>query len=432
MAVTIKSIDAIEALDSRGNPTVSVEVVLSDMSRGHVTVPSGVSTGEFEAAELRDADIERFGGKGVISAVKNVNDEIAPKLIGVDPFNQSEVDSVLIELDGTENKSRLGANAVLGVSFGIALAAADSLDEEMFRYLADQEDYILPSPLVNVINGGAHADNGLDVQEFQLVPVGAESFSHAVRICSEIFHALGELLHDDGYQTSVGDEGGYAPRFETMELAFDFLMRAIEKANYSAGDEVAIGLDIAASELVEAEDEKYFYRFVRSSGKRYTSADLIGLYEEWMAYYPIVSIEDGLGENDWYGWKDLTDRLGSKVQLVGDDLFATNASRLTQGIQTGIANSVIVKPNQIGTLTETLEVIKLAKEAKYRNIISHRSGESIDSFIADLAVASGAGQIKTGSMSRGERIAKYNRLLWIEHKLGDRAQFSNVFKNYVR
>jgi enolase len=334
---------------------------------------------------------------------------------------------VLIEMDGTPNKAKLGANAILGVSIAVAQAAAASDKKELFEYLGGEQATVLPVPLVNVINGGAHADNSLDVQEFMLVPHGANNFSHAIQMSAEIFHALGGLLKDDGYSTGVGDEGGYAPRFESMEMAFDFLLRAIERAGYEPGSTVSLALDVAASELVDEKNGSTTYHFKKSSGEKYSSSELISIYEDWVNRFPIVSIEDGLSENDWKGWAEITNRLGSKIQLVGDDLFVTNPERIKRGISENTANSVLIKLNQIGTLTETIAAINTAKKAGYTNVISHRSGETSDYTISDLAVGVNAGQIKTGSMCRGERIAKYNRLLWIENALGDRATYKNPF-----
>lgn len=428
MKRAIQSITAIQVLDSRGNPTVSVRAVLEDGSYGLASVPSGASTGEFEAVELRDGDHQYYRGKGVLKAVENVNSQIAKALKGKDATNQAEIDRQLLALDGTPNKQNLGANAILGVSLAVARAAAASSGTELFQYLGGDKATLLPVPLVNVINGGAHANNSLDIQEFMIVPVGAPTFSEAVRMSAEIFHALGALLKDDGYNTGVGDEGGYAPRLESMELAFDFLLRAIERAGFRPGEEIALALDVAASELIRENPEgDVSYVFAKSDGATYSSSELISLYEDWIGKYPLVSIEDGLGENDWTGWKELTDRLGAKVQLVGDDLFVTNSERITRGINEGIANSVLIKLNQIGSLTETLAAIETAASNSYTNVISHRSGETADATIADLAVATLAGQIKTGSMCRGERTEKYNRLLWIEHMLGSKATYTNPF-----
>lgn len=424
----IKSLAAIQILDSRGNPTVSVKVELEDGSLGHASVPSGASTGEFEAVELRDGDTAIYRGKGVQRAVANVNGAIANAVCGMDARDQGKLDATLIELDGTPNKGELGANAILGVSLAVAHAAAKSAGQELYEYLGGGAGVLLPVPLVNVINGGAHANNSLDIQEFMIVPVGAPSFSEAMRVSAEIFHALGALLKDDGYNTGVGDEGGYAPRLESLETAFEFLLRAIERAGYRPGEDVAFALDVAASELIEGSPENgYNYVFAKGDGAQRSAEELVDLYEGWLEKYPIVSIEDGLGENDWDGWATLTKRLGNKMQLVGDDLFVTNVERIERGIRDGVANSVLIKLNQIGSLSETLSAIETAKGASFTNVISHRSGETSDATIADLAVALNAGQIKTGSMCRGERIAKYNRLLWIEKSLGEKAVYRSPF-----
>lgn len=425
---TIKSLRAIQILDSRGNPTVSVKVCLEDGSTGLASVPSGASTGEFEAVELRDGETSVYRGKGVQRAVANVNGPIAEAVIGLDARDQGRLDATLVDLDGTPNKGQLGANAILGVSLAVAHAAARSANQELFEYLGGGAGIVLPVPLVNVINGGAHANNSLDIQEFMIVPKGAPSFSEAVRMSAEVFHALGALLKDDGYETGVGDEGGYAPRLESLETAFDFLLRAIERAGYQPGEQIALALDVAASELIEGNpDDGYRYVFAKGDGAQRSAEELVDLYEQWLERYPIVSIEDGLGENDWEGWRTLTERLGNRIQLVGDDLFVTNAERINRGISEGVANSVLIKLNQIGSLSETLSAIETARGASFTNVISHRSGETSDSTIADLSVAVNAGQIKTGSMCRGERIAKYNRLLWIEQVLGDRAIYRSPF-----
>ena len=428
MSSKIREIDAVQILDSRGNPTISVAVTLEDGTRALAAVPSGASTGEFEAVELRDGDTTRYRGKGVTKAVQNVRSVIREALIGTDALDQRALDQALCKLDGTENKSRLGANAILGVSLAAAHAAAASCKQELFQYLARGKDLFLPVPLVNVINGGAHANNSLDIQEFMIVPHGASSFSEAIRMSAEIFHALGGLLKNDGYDTGVGDEGGYAPRFESLEMAFEFLLRAIEKAGYKAGEQVALALDVAASELVDTSDGSIKYRFSKSEAGTFTPSELISLYEKWVNKYPLVSIEDGLGENDWEGWKELTTRLGSKCQLVGDDLFVTNTARLSRGIEQGIGNSILIKVNQIGTLTETLDAIDMGRKANYTSIMSHRSGETGDTTISDLAVALSTKQIKTGSMCRADRTEKYNRLLWIEHMLGNGAHYESPFK----
>ena len=383
---------------------------------------------EFEAVELRDGDGSCYRGKGVLQAVRNVNTIIAEAVSGLDAGDQPALDATLLELDGTPNKAKLGANAILGVSLAVAKAAAASRGAELYQYLGGSVATLLPVPMVNVINGGAHANNSLDIQEFMIVPHGAPTFSEAMRYSTETFHALGGLLQDDGYHTGVGDEGGYAPRFESMEMAFDFLLRAIERAGYKPGEQISLALDVASSEMiVSGSDDVAKYHFAKSDGETRSSADMIALYSDWMDKYPIVSIEDGLGENDWQGWADLTAALGDKVQLVGDDLFVTNPQRIERGIEGNVANSVLVKLNQIGSLTETLAAMETATGASYTNVISHRSGETADATISDLAVATNAGQIKTGSMCRGERVAKYNRLLWIESQLGDSAEYRSPY-----
>ncbi len=414
----ITEIHAREILDSRGNPTVEVEVVLESGGFGRAAVPSGASTGTREAVELRDGDSKRYGGKGVRQAVKNVIEVIAPELEGTEAAEQAAVDRILLELDGTPNKSALGANALLGVSLAVARAAADEAGLPLYQYLGGAGARLLPVPLMNVLNGGAHADNGLDLQEFMLVPAGAQSFSAALRTGAEIFHTLKVLLRDKGFSTGVGDEGGFAPALGSNTAALDFLLQAIERAGYRPGEDVLLALDPAASEFFHGKR----YRF-RAEGKERTSEEMVAFYESLLDRYPICSIEDGLAEQDWDGWVALTRRLGSRVQLVGDDIFVTNPAILQAGIDKGVANAVLIKVNQIGTLTETLEAIELAKRAGYGTIISHRSGETEDTFIADLAVAVNAGQIKTGSLARGERTAKYNQLLRIEEELGEAASW---------
>jgi len=409
----IRTVHAREVLDSRGNPTVEVEVWLESGAFGRAIVPSGASTGKREAVELRDEDESRYLGKGVRRAVRNVNETIAPELEGIEASQQPDVDQALLELDGTPNKSGLGANALLGVSLATARAAADDAGLPLFQYLGGPGARLLPVPLMNVINGGVHADSGLDIQEFMIVPAGAGSFGEALRMGAEIFHTLKKLLKDKGLGTSVGDEGGFAPALGGNEAALDFLMRAIERAGYRPGEEVWLALDPAASEF----GERGRYR-LRADRTEKSSEEMVQLYESLLTRYPICSIEDGLGEDDWDGWDTLTRRLGGRVQLVGDDIFVTNPAILQEGIRKGIANAILVKLNQIGTLTETLETVELAKRAGYGTIISHRSGETEDAFVADLAVAVNAGQIKTGSLSRGERTAKYNQLLRIEEELG--------------
>ena len=408
----IKSVKAFECLDSRGFPTVGVSVTLADGTVGSAMVPSGASTGEYEAHELRDEQTDRYLGKGVLKAVENVNEIIAPALIGEDGLSLAAIDNKMIALDGTENKTRLGANAILGVSLATAHVGANHLGIPLFKYLGGSHAHRLPIPLVNVINGGAHAQNSLDFQEFMIVPHLSSTFFENIRAASEVFHALKKQLKSKKFSTGIGDEGGFAPDIGAPEEALNCLMEAITSAGYTPGEEISIALDVAASELYS--DEKSRYVMKKSSGESYTSSELIGLYESWLSKFPIVSIEDGLDENDWDGWKELTERLGGRVQLVGDDLFVTNPNRLQMGIDNQIGNSILIKLNQIGTVTETLRTIELAHRSGYTSIISHRSGETEDTTIADLAVATGAGQIKTGSVCRGERTAKYNRLLWIE------------------
>jgi enolase 1/2/3 len=412
----IRTVHAREILDSRGNPTVEVEVWLDSGAFGRAMVPSGASTGAREAVELRDDDDTRYGGKGVRQAVRNVTETIAPEIEGLEATEQAAVDRALLELDGTPNKSGLGANALLGVSLAVARAGADECGLPLYQYLGGPGARIMPVPMMNVINGGAHADNGLDIQEFMIVPAGAGSFGEALRVGVEIFHALKKLLKDKGLSTGVGDEGGFAPVLPGNEAALDFVLRAVERAGYRPGEDVFLALDPAASEF--GERGRYRLRADRADKSR---EEMIAFYEQLVSRYPICSIEDGLGEDDWEGWRALTQRLGSRVQLVGDDIFVTSPAILQEGIRKGIANAILVKLNQIGTLTETLETIELAKRAGYGTIISHRSGETEDTFVADLAVAVNAGQIKTGSLSRGERTAKYNQLLRIEEELGPAA-----------
>jgi enolase len=415
----IDHIHAREILDSRGNPTVEADVILAGGVMGRAAVPSGASTGEHEAVELRDGDPKRFGGKGVLKAVRNVNDVIAPKLKGMSALDQAELDRVLIELDGTPNKSKLGANALLAVSLATARAAANVQKLPLYRYLGGPSAHTLPVPMMNIINGGAHADNNVDFQEFMIVPVGAATFSEALRMGAEIFHTLKSVLKKKGYATSVGDEGGFAPNLKSNEEAIETIIEAIAQAGYQAGENVLLALDPAASEFYDGAS----YVFKKSDGRKLTSDQMVAFWSEWIGKYPIVSIEDGMAENDWDGWQTLTDQLGKRVQLVGDDLFVTNTDFLRRGIERGVANSILIKVNQIGTLSETLECMGLAKTSGYTTIISHRSGETEDAFIADLAVATNAGQIKTGSLSRSDRIAKYNQLLRIEEELGAAAVY---------
>jgi enolase len=416
----IREIKAREVLDSRGNPTVEVDCILQNGALGRAIVPSGASTGEHEALELRDGDKKRYGGKGVLKAVQNVNLKIAPALQGQDATNQSRVDQTMLAMDGTKNKSKLGANAMLGVSMAVARAGAVSHGLPLYRYIGGVNASVLPVPMMNIVNGGAHADNTIDFQEFMIMPVGAPSFPEAVRMGAEVFHALKSILHDGGYATSVGDEGGFAPNLKSVPEAIEVILKAIENAGYKPGDDVAIALDVAASEFY---DKKGKYVFKKSDKSVNAAEDLIKLYSKWCAQYPIVSIEDGLAEDDWDGWAMLTRELGRKVQLVGDDLFVTNTERLAMGMSKGIANAILVKVNQIGTISETLDTIEMARKASYGVVISHRSGESEDTLIADLAVATNAGQIKTGSMSRTDRVAKYNQLLRINEELGADATF---------
>jgi enolase len=416
--VKIQKVLAREILDSRGNPTVEVDVVLRNGAMGRAAVPSGASTGEHEAAELRDGG-KRYAGKGVRKAVANVETVIAPRLRGRDARQQEAIDKLLIELDGTPTKKRLGANALLGVSLAVAKAAAAAAGEPLYRYLGGSKAVTLPVPMMNILNGGAHADSSVDLQEFMVVPVGATSFAEGLRMGTEVFHALKGVLHKRGLGTGVGDEGGFAPNLASNRDALDLVMEAIKAAGYKPGRQIAIALDPATSELFEAG----VYVFRKSDGARKTAAEMAEFWADWVDRYPIVSIEDGLAEDDWEGWQALTAKLGKRVQLVGDDLFVTNARRLRQGIETRVGNSILIKLNQIGTLTETLETIALAREAGYTTVISHRSGETEDSTISDLAVATNAGQIKTGSACRGERTAKYNQLLRIEEMLGKRAVY---------
>jgi enolase len=423
---TIEAVDAREILDSRGNPTVEVDVVLIDGSVGRAAVPSGASTGAHEAVELRDGDKARFGGKGVLRAVANVTDRIAPELLGLDATDQAGIDALLIELDGTPNKGELGANAILGVSLACAHAAAASYDLPLYRYLGGVGARTLPVPMFNILNGGKHAQDSTDFQEFMVMPVGVATYSDALRAGSEIFSALRSILHDEGHATGQGDEGGFAPSLPSNEAAVEVILRAIERAGYRPAEDVAIALDPAVSELVEegsgGEGAPTRYVLARE-GRTLESGELVDLWESWVERYPIVSIEDGLAEDDWLGWQLLTERLGGGVQLVGDDLLVTNTSRIARAIELGAANSVLIKLNQIGTLTETIEAIELARSARWSAVVSHRSGETEDTTIADLVVGMGTGQIKTGAPSRSERVAKYNRLLRIEGELGDAARY---------
>ena len=424
----ITKISGREILDSRGNPTVEADVVLADGSLGRAAVPSGASTGEHEAVELRDGDKSRYLGKGTKTAVENIAARIAPALLGADAERQSSIDHLMLSLDGTPNKSKLGANAILAVSMAVARAAAASQQTPLYRYLGGVSASLLPTPMMNILNGGAHADNSVDPQEFMIVPYGAEKFSEALRWGAEIFHTLKAVLKKRGYSTSVGDEGGFAPNLKSNDEALEVVLEAITQAGYTAGEQIGIALDPAASEFYDPDKKKYVFK---KSDKSERSPDqMVAFWAGWVRQYPIVSLEDGMAEDDWAGWKLLTDTLGERIQLVGDDIFVTNTAILAQGIEKGIANSILIKLNQIGTVTETLAAIKMAQDAGYTSVISHRSGETEDAFIADFAVATGAGQIKTGSASRTDRVAKYNQLLRIEEELGSSARFAgrNAFR----
>jgi enolase len=418
----ITDIRAREIIDSRGNPTVEADVILASGHIGRAAVPSGASTGSREAIELRDGDAKRYGGKGVLKAVANIHGEIRQKLVGMDAVEQAALDQAMIDLDGTPNKARLGANAILAVSMAAAKAVANALELPLYRNLAtalENKDLVLPTPMMNIINGGAHADNSVDMQEFMIVPVGAPTMADAIRYGAEVFHALKKVLHDKGLNTAVGDEGGFAPDLPSNEAAIEIILEAIAKAGYKAGEDIMIAIDAAASEFYK--DGKYV---LASEGKSLTSAEFTDYLSAWVDKYPIISIEDGMAEQDWDGWKLHTEKLGQRVQLVGDDLFVTNTSIFQEGIDKGICNSILIKVNQIGTLTETLAAIKMAKDNGYTAVISHRSGETEDTTIADLAVATSVGQIKTGSMSRSDRISKYNRLLRIAESLGGKARYA--------
>lgn len=427
---TIAAIRAREILDSRGNPTVEVEVITSNGVLGRAAVPSGASTGAHEAVELRDNDKKRYLGKGVLKAVNNINTSIAEELQGVNIFAQTAIDKIMIELDGTENKSKLGANAILGVSLAASKAAAEEIGLPLFRYIGGVNANVLPVPLMNILNGGAHADNSIDFQEFMIVPSGASTFSESLRMGTEVFHALKKVLKDKGYSTNVGDEGGFAPNIKSNPEAIEIVLKAIESAGYKPGHDVFIAMDAATTEMY---DEKTgMYTFHKSSGEKLSSSDMVGFWKEWVNKYPIVSIEDGLAEDDWAGWQALTAAIGSTTQLVGDDLFVTNVKRLQRGINEKSANSILVKVNQIGSLTETINSVDMAKMNSFTTIMSHRSGETEDSTIADLAVALNTGQIKTGSASRSDRIAKYNQLLRIEESLGDMAVFPGKSGKFMK
>ena len=424
----IDEVRALEVLDSRGNPTVQVEVVLEDGSEGVAMVPSGASTGSFEAVELRDGDKSRYLGKGVLKAVENVNTIIRDKIIGMNAYDQIELDKTLIELDGTENKAKLGANATLGVSLAVAKAAANSLGMELYNYIGGPNAKVLPTPMMNIMNGGKHADSTLSVQEFMIMPVGAKSFTECLRICAEIYHNLKKVLKEKGLATGVGDEGGFAPNVKDEDEALALIMEATEKAGYKPGEEIMFALDVAATEMYDEAKKigkEGMYHFWKI-GVTKTTEEMIAFYEDLVNRYPIISIEDGLAEEDWEGWKELTNRLGNKIQLVGDDLFVTNIKRLQKGIDLGVSNSILIKLNQIGTLTETLDAIELAKKNGMTAVVSHRSGETEDTTLADVAVATNAGQIKTGAPCRTDRVAKYNRLLNIENDLGRTAIYAGL------
>lgn len=421
---TIQSIHARQILDSRGNPTVEVDVRTEQGYLGRAAVPSGASTGTHEAVELRDDDAKVYVGKGVLKAVSNVNELIFPELVGLPVYEQGMLDKIMLELDGTPNKSRLGANAILGVSLAIAKAAAQEAGLPLYRYVGGVNANTLPVPMMNILNGGSHADNSIDFQEFMVMPANAPSFSEALRMGVEVFHTLKKVLKSQGYSTNVGDEGGFAPNIKSNEEAIQIVIQAIEKAGYRPGEDIWIAMDAASSEFYDAETKQYYFK--KSTGDRLTSSEMAGYWKTWADKYPIMSIEDGMAEDDWAGWKEHTDLLGKQIQLVGDDLFVTNVTRVQQGINDGIANAVLVKVNQIGSLTETIDTVNLAKRNSYKNIMSHRSGETEDATIADLAVALNTGQIKTGSASRSDRMAKYNQLLRIEEELGEMAYFPGL------
>ncbi len=420
---TIIDVFGREILDSRGNPTVEVEVVLDDYATGRAAVPSGASTGAFEAVELRDGDSERYLGKGTLKAVAHVNEEIADALIGMEADDQRGIDAIMLELDGTENKGNFGANAILGASLAVAKAAAESAELPLYKYVGGANANMLPTPMLNILNGGEHADNNVDFQEFMIMPVGATSFAEALRWCAEIYHTLKKVLHEAGLGGGVGDEGGFAPNFTTNEEPLKYIVEACEKAGYKPGSDIMFAMDPASTEFYNAETGKYV---LAGEGRELTSAEMVDYWEALVQKYPIISIEDGMAEEDWDGWKALTDRIGDKVQLVGDDLFVTNPKRLAKGIELGCANAILVKVNQIGSLTEALEAVQMAKQAGYACIMSHRSGETEDVTIADLAVATNAGQIKTGAPCRSDRVAKYNQLLRIEEQLGDSGQYAGM------
>jgi len=417
----IESVHARQILDSRGNPTIEVDVITDNGAFGRAAVPSGASTGTHEAVELRDGDKKKFLGKGVLKAVDNVNSKIAAEIVGLSVFDQNLVDKIMIELDGTANKGKLGANAILGTSLAVARAAAMEAGQSLYRYIGGVNANTLPVPMMNILNGGSHADNSIDFQEFMVMPVKAATFSESLRMGTEVFHHLKKVLHDKGFSTNVGDEGGFAPNIKSNEEAIEIVLTAIEKAGFKPGSDIFIAMDAATSEFYDSKTKTYTFK--KSDGKKLKSDEMVEYWAKWAKKYPIISIEDGMAEEDWDGWKKLTDKLGSKVQLVGDDLFVTNVEFLQKGIDMGVANSILVKVNQIGSLTETINAVNLAKRNSYKSIMSHRSGETEDSTIADLAVALNTGQIKTGSASRSDRMAKYNQLLRIEEELGDVAYF---------
>lgn len=417
----IESIHARQILDSRGNPTVEVDVVTESGAFGRAAVPSGASTGTHEAVELRDGDKKRYVGKGVLKAVENVNSKIAEEIVGFSVYDQNLIDKIMLELDGTPNKGNLGANAILGTSLAIAKAAAMEAGLPLYRYIGGVNANTLPVPMMNILNGGSHADNSIDFQEFMVMPVKADTFSESLRMGTEVFHTLKKVLHDKGFSTNVGDEGGFAPNIKSNEEAIEIVLQAIEKAGFKPGEDIFIAMDAASSEFYDAKTDTYTFK--KSDGKKLSSAEMVDYWAAWAAKYPIISIEDGMAEDDWKGWKGVTDKIGKKVQLVGDDLFVTNVTRLQEGITKGVANSILVKVNQIGSLTETINAVNLAKRNAYKSVMSHRSGETEDSTIADLAVALNCGQIKTGSASRSDRMAKYNQLIRIEEELGEVAYF---------
>lgn len=416
-----------EVLDSRGNPTVEVEVVLEDGSFGRAAVPSGASTGAFEAVELRDCDKNRYFGKGTLDAVAHVNDEIADMLVGLEADDQRAIDTIMQEMDGTDNKGALGANAILGVSLACAKAAAESAELPLYKYVGGANAHVLPTPMMNILNGGVHADNNVDFQEFMIMPVGAPTFADALRWCAEIYHTLKQVLHDAGLGGGVGDEGGFAPNFKTNEEPLEYVVRACEAAGYQPGSDIVFAMDPASTEFYDADKKKYV---LAGEGRELTSAEMVDYWEALVNKYPIISLEDGMAEEDWDGWKTLTERIGDRVQLVGDDLFVTNSKRLARGIERGCANAILIKVNQIGSLTETLDAIEMAKQAGYACVMSHRSGETEDTTIADLSVACNTGQIKTGAPCRSDRVAKYNQLLRIEEELDDSARYAGMSAFY--